>query len=121
MTSPLVSYELTTKPASSPAVSTQYREFCDWYCQLNTLLNPGSRPPFARMLVNETLDKRQLFPQEVKLSVQLGSGFPPKRAAIRSEHRFVDQLTESDRDRVAQTEQYLTIFSPVPFSEYQKK
>lgn len=121
LASPLVTYDLTTVSIGSSTVSAQYREFCDWYCQLNTLLNPGSRPPFARMVVNRALDQRQLFPQEVKLTVQTGSGFPARRMTIRSQHRFVGPLVESDRDRVSQTAQFLAIFNPVPFAEYQRK
>jgi hypothetical protein len=121
LSSPLVTYEVATTAAGCEAVSTQYREFSDWYCQLNTLLNPGSRPPFARMVVSEALDSRQLFPREVRLTLQLGSGLLPKRITIRSQHRLVGRLVESDRDRVAQTGQYLAIFPSVPFDEYQDK
>lgn len=121
LSSPLVSYELTTAAMPTPAISTAYRQFSDAYSELNALLNPGSRPPFARLVLNDVLDRRQQFPQEVKLTLQVGSGFSAKRTVIRSQHRLATTLVEADRDRVAQTGQYLTIFSPVAFEEYQKK
>lgn len=119
--SPLVHYELTTTAAPSPALLAQYRQFSDAYGQLNVLLNPGSRPPFARMVINAALERRQRFAPEVQLTVQVGSGLSAKRMVVRSQHHLVTSLVEADRDRVAQTGQYRTIFSPVPFDEYQKK
>lgn len=120
LSSPSVDYNLTTAAAESLEISQTYREFSDWYCQLNTLLNPGSRPPFARMAVNEALEKHQQFPLQVELVLRL-DGFPPKRLVIRSEHQLVRELVDADRGRVAQTDQYLAIFTPVAFEEYQKK
>jgi hypothetical protein len=120
LSSPPVTYDLLTASAESPQVAQDYREFSDWYCQLNTLLNPGSRPPFARMAVNAALERHQRLPQQVELTLR-PEGFPPKKVLIRSEHQIVGRLVDSDRDRVAQTDQYLAIFSPVAFDEYQKK
>ncbi len=119
--SPLVTYEINTASAPTEAVSNQYREFSDWNVQLNALLNPGSTPPFARMVVSNALQTRHLLPEEVKLTMRLGSGFPPKRITIRSQHSFTDQLDQSDQDRIVQTGQYLEIFRAIPFEEYQKK
>lgn len=120
LSSEAVNYQLTTENAGSSEISRDYREFCDWYCQLNTLLNPGSRPPFARMALNAAVDRYERFPQQVELALRLG-GFPPKRITVRSEHQLVRRLVESDRGRVRQTDQYLAIFTPVSFEEYQKK
>ncbi len=120
LSSEAVNYRLNTVSADDGELARQYREFSDWYSQLNTLLNPGSRPPFARMAVNAALDRYQRFPTEVELELRLG-GFPPKRITIRSEHQLVRRLVESDRGRVAQIDQFLAIFTPVDFDEYQKK
>ena len=102
-------------------LSRQYREFCDWYCQLNTVLNKGSKPPFARMIVNETLENRHLFPREVRLTMQPKGGLIPKRTTVRSEHRLIRQLVESDRQRVAQTHEFMAMYTSVDFQEYQRK
>lgn len=120
LSSESVEYSSTTAALESLEISRDYREFSDWYCQLNTLLNPGSRPPFARMALNEALEKHQRFPFQVELVLR-PEGFPPKRLVIRSEHQLVRGLVDSDRGRVAQTDQYLAIFNPVAFDEYQKK
>jgi hypothetical protein len=119
--SPWMSYRLATFDTESEAVSHQYREFCDWHCRLNTVLNPGARPPFARMIVNAALEERHLFPREVQLTIQTKAGLLPKRQTVRSEHLLIRQLVESDRQRVAQTDQFMAMYSPVAFQEYQRK
>jgi hypothetical protein len=120
--SPWMSYRLRTVPAEDAEMARQYREFCDWYCRLNTRLNPGSRPPFARMIVNEALERYGRFPQQVDLTIRpRKDGLLAKKITVRSEHQLVRQLLESDRGRVAQTDQFMAIFKPLSFDEYQRK
>jgi hypothetical protein len=120
-TNPWMTYRLTTVDVESEAMSSQYREFSDWYCRLNTVLNPGARPPFARMIVNAELENRHLFAREVDLTIQEKEGLLGKRSTVRSEHVLVRQLMESDRKRVAQTDQFLAMYTSVDFREYQRK
>ena len=120
-TSPWMSYRVTTIDAENEAISRQYGEFSDWYCQLNTLINPGARPPGARMIVNAALEQRQQFPREVQLTLRPKRGLLSKRITVRSQHLLVRRLVESDRDRVAQTDEFMGIFKPVDFQEYQKE
>jgi len=120
-TSPWMSYRLATFDTESEALSRQYREFSDWYCRLNTVLNPGARPPFARMIVNAALEDRHLFAREVHLTMQPKGGLLSKRLTMRSEHLLIRQLVESDRQRVAQTDQFLAMYASVDFPEYQRK
>lgn len=120
-TSPWLTYRLTAVDAESEEISRQYREFSDWYGRLNTMINVGARPPFARIIVNKALEDRQQFAREVHLTLRPEEGLLPKRITIRSEHRLIRRLVESDRDRVAQTDQFMAIFKPVSFTEYQEK
>jgi hypothetical protein len=119
--SPWMTYRLVTFDTESEALSRRYREFCDWYCQLNTVLNPGTKPPFARMMVNEALEEHGLFPREVHLTMRPKGGLLSKRTNVRSEHRLIRQLVESDRQRVAQTHQFMAMYTSVEFPEYQRK
>jgi len=119
--SPWMQYHLTAVDTEDAAISRAYREFSDWHCRLNTLLTPGARPPFPRMAVNAALEKRQLFPSEAHLVIHPKKGLAPKRMSIRSEHQLIRRLVESDRDRVAQTDQFMAIFRRVSFEEYQGK
>jgi hypothetical protein len=119
--SPWMTYRLKTVDVPSEALSRQYREFSDWYCRLNTFLNPGARPPFARMVVSASLDHRQQFPRQVELTIRPKENFLAKRHTVRSEHLLIRQLVESDRQRVVQTDQFMAIYTAVDFQEYQQK
>jgi hypothetical protein len=121
LTSSWVTYRVKTMAAGSEAVSRQYRTFSDWYAQLNALLNPGTRPPQARMILNEALDQRGRIPQQVQLELRHGQSLLSKRTSARSEHQLFHRLVESDRDRIAQTDQFLVIFQPVDFAQYQSR
>ena len=120
--SPWISYRVATTTAKTSDIAAQYREFCDWYCPLNTRINPGARPPFARTQVNRALERLGLLPKEVHLTVRPGGGklFGQKITA-RSEHQVIPYLVESDRARVAQTDQFMAMFPTVSFRQYQTR
>lgn len=119
LSSPLVVYRMTLRPEQDSSVVAQYHEFSDWYARLNTLLSPGSRPPFGRLLVNAALARRGATVSEVSLT--LTSGGPKQQPiTIRSEHRLVRQLTETDLDRIAEARKQIVGFKPIRFTEYRK-
>lgn len=118
---PWMTYRLVLVDAESRSISQQYREFSDWCVRLNTLLNPGSEPPFARLAVNAALAKREATAREVHRTLTPKKVFPPKRTKIRSQHRLVRRLVKADLDRVAQTRQFMQIFRPVEFERYLAK
>ena len=121
LTCPWMTYRLTTVDFDSPTTASQYREFSDWYCRLNTMLNPGARPPFSRIAVNSALQERQRFARAVQLTITPSDSLLAKRLSVRSEHRLIGQLVESDRKRVAQTDQFMAMYTSVDFREYQRK
>jgi hypothetical protein len=111
LTSPQIVYTLKTQPAKSPEAADQYREFSDWYTRFNSLANPGSTPPFARLVVNDELYKRSLVPTEVHKTV--GS------AIARTEHLVSWRLLQRDNQRIAETANQLTTFKLVNFDDFQ--
>jgi len=117
--SPWVTYRVAVEAAQSEEIARQYREFCDWHIQLNARLHPGYKQTFARLIVNEALERRQAVPREVHLTIK--SKLPFQKTTARSEHQFIRRLLQSDRDRVAQTDEFMAIFQPVAFEQYQKK
>lgn len=122
LTSPWLSYDVTTIEPSRRELLSQYLKFCDFYCLLNTRLNPGTRPPFARMELNETLESLGRMPREVRLTLRpKGDNFLAEKMSAKSEHHVVPHLLESDRSRVAQTDEFMAIFRPLPFQEYQAR
>ena len=120
LSSPWISYRLVLAPESSPSVVEQYHEFCDWYARLNTLLVPGSRPPFGRLVVNAAVAKRQATASHILLTVVSGNETKQQRTTIRSEHRVVRPLDPADLDRVAQARESLSSFKLVDFKQYRK-
>jgi hypothetical protein len=118
--SPSITYELVTVEAD-PTIVRKYREFADWSCQLNTLLTPRSRPPFARMVVNEALQRHGRFAREVHLTLKPKKGPLAKHVTARSEHLLVRHLVESDRRRVAEVDRFMALFTAVRFNEYQER
>ncbi len=119
-TSQWMTYRVATTPAPSEAVARQYREFSDWYTRLNARLNPGSKLPFARLGVNQVLERRQELPREVRLTIQPKRGSLGQKHVARSEHSLTTRLSQADEDRIGQVEQFMAIFQPVDFERYQE-
>jgi hypothetical protein len=119
-TSPWLTYRVVMSDPQSETVVRQYREFSDWYTLLNTRINPGSRLPFARLIVNEALEKHSQLPKEVHLTMRAKRGLPFQKITVRSEHHFVRTLVQSDRDRIKQSDEFMGMFRPVDLQEYQK-
>jgi hypothetical protein len=120
LSSPWLSYQVQGMAAPGPAAMAQYREFSDCYARLGPILDAAARPPFARMILNEALQKEGLIPQKLTLTLTPKRGFMPKRIVIRSEHELIDRLSQADLDRVVQAQQYMTIFSPVGLEQYKR-
>jgi hypothetical protein len=114
-----MTYRVATVPAPSEAAARQYREFSDWYVRFNAGVNPGSKLPFARLGVNQVLERRQEFPREVKLSIR-PKGQTGQKHWARSEHSVTTRLSQADEDRIGQARQYMAIFQPVDFERYQE-
>ena len=99
-------------------MAAQYREFSDRYAQFNLALNPKSRPPFPRMMLNEAIERHQGVAKEVHLTAALS----PKDAPIKitSRHQLAAQLDAADMNRVAEAREYLRSFPSVSFREYRQ-
>jgi hypothetical protein len=118
LTSSWLVYRIRGQSIDDRDVLAQYREFSDWLVQLNAMLNPGGRPPFARLALNEALGNHNMLPREVSLTIAPRKGPPAKQSTIRSEHRLQVQVAGPDLDRIKQARQALTTCRRVPFSEY---
>ncbi len=111
-------YRIVLQSVDSPQLARQYREFCDWYARLNTMLHQGAKPPTARLLVNEAISRHAATAREVRLTITPKKTFPPRRTILRSRHQVIRQVAEADLDRVTQTRQFMSIFKPVSFEQY---
>ena len=120
--SPWVIYEVETSVPVRSEVLGPYLEFCDWYSLLNARLDPKSRPPFPRMMLNQKLTDLGRMPQSVHLTVRpKGEAFLGEKSTARSKHRVIPHLLESDLSRIAQTDKFMATFQSLPFKEYQTK
>jgi hypothetical protein len=110
LTSHLESYTVTTRPVEQPEALAEYREFLDWYAQLNTLLS-GGPPPEPRLRLNEALARRKTVPLEVELT---RAGEDP----VRAEHEFHWRLSREDEERIDDVRTALASYRQVKNEEY---
>ena len=115
--SPYLTYRVDAKQGDVKA-SKQYRRFADAYAKLNTVLHPGSNPPFARMVVNETLAESTSLPKAVQ--VTYGEETDPNAPRFRSEHRYEMKLDANDKERIEAVKESLETLKVIPFGEFQK-
>lgn len=116
--SDLVNYRVTITSAENASVAAQYREFSDWYARLNAILIPGSRPPFARLQLNEALARREAIAREVTLTITAIKEGKRQPATVRSDHHLSLTLTPADMQRIEQARKSMTGYKPVPFDKY---
>ncbi len=101
---------------TGPDVAAQYREFSDWYAQFNYVLNPHSRPPFPRKVLNAALDRNHGIAKEVRLSTN--SAKSPSPTEVTSRHELAGQLEASDKKRIAEARADMQSFQHVSRKEY---
>ncbi len=117
LTSEWMMYRVKTIRPKLPAVDVQYLEYSDWQVKLNTLLRPGSLPPFPRLLLNEALEKHGRVPTEVELT-RYGQHPVKRHITIRAEHRWQWRLLESDLKRLEEANNHLVTYASVSLPEY---
>ena len=120
LTSPWVTYRIITEAAKDPAISAQYRDFSDGYSRLNAMLNPGSRPPQARLQVNEALARHEVIAREVNLTMTSMKNDTLQKTVLRSEHDFAANLTPSDLDQIQNAREARDKFKMVSYDKYEK-
>lgn len=118
LASPWMSYRLKTAPAHGREASRRYREFSDGFAKLNTLTNPASLPPFARLAVNAALDRAGALPSEVALTIVTQARPERKEITYQSRHHVQWRLLEEDLNRVAQADSDLEGFAFVPLEQF---
>jgi hypothetical protein len=122
--SPWLIYEVTADRPEEKELVRQYHEFSDWMARLNTLLNPGARPPTARLQLNQAMVQRGLLPKKVVLTIIQSSGGrsspAPAKNTIRTEHTLVPKLDASDLARIAAAQKAVREFRTTSFDVYRQ-
>jgi hypothetical protein len=116
--SPHITYRVRGNRASNPAVVQGYREFADWTAQLTTLIRQGGQPPFPRLAVNASLERRGWLPDEVERTINDPNRPRGKPAVMRSTHKFETKLYSADLKRIEEADGYATEFKLVDIKQY---
>jgi hypothetical protein len=116
LSSKLVTYAATGKPAPHADASESFKLFADWYARLNATRG-GNLPPGARLALNKELAARGLLPEEITRTT-VEPGFAGRKLLVRSRHLFNWTLSGADRKRIEEAGGYLINFRPVGFGEF---
>ncbi len=111
LASHMESYTVATTRVEHAAALAEYREFLDWYAQLNTLLS-GGPPPEPRLRLNAALARHEVVP--VKVELTRGREKEP----LRAEHKFTWRLSREDLDRIDEVRASLAAYKSVPNEEF---
>jgi hypothetical protein len=111
LASHLENYNVITTPAEHSDALAEYKEFLDWYTQLNTLLSGGGVPPEPRLRLNSVLARRKVVPLKVELT-RAGEG------PLRAEHAFIWRISQEDHKKIDDVRESLTRFREVSNEEF---
>lgn len=117
MDSPVMTYRVQGTKADTAETVRLYRQFADGYAHLNATV-PGSRPPFARLALNEKLAEQQLIPIEVEFTLRTNRSGAAQTITSRSQHEIAWGLRETDQEQIEQVGEYLVRFADVSFGQY---
>jgi len=115
--SPQLSYVAETIPAPNEDIAKAFRQYADWSSQLNFVLHGKSLMPAARLRLNEELEKQNLIP--IKVTLTLADAANSKLSA---EHSINWELEKHDRFRITEWKHLLQDgeLKFVSFQEYQR-
>jgi hypothetical protein len=111
LTSYLRTYVLETSAPAKPESLGEYREFLDWYAQLNALMNTHE-PPQPRLAVNAALAKHAVVPTRVELR-QSAPAEP-----VWAKHDFVWRLSQEDQSRIDEVRNAMGSYRDVSNEEF---
>lgn len=112
-----IRYSATCVPSDDPSIHEAYMLYADWMARLNFVLHPQSMYPSARLSLNESLRKRNMYPTEVRLFQDTND-----KSHLRAEHRISRSLDSTDRLMLTQWESKVSSgkLKEVTFREYQE-
>jgi hypothetical protein len=110
LASQLQTYTVETAPTQHQELLGEYREYLDWYAQLNTLL-VSKIPPDPRLKLNASLARHSVVPTKVELK---RGGEDP----IRAEHDFTWRLSKKDLEQIEEVHNALSSYKTVENAEF---
>lgn len=118
LSSPRWEYRVRCVEAEDPALLEVYLHYADWTRRLNAVLHPNSLFPAPRLVLNERLRARRLWPVSVEMELKV-----TPRVRLRAEHQFHWRLDARDRGNLSHWKSLLERgdLKEVPLGEYQKR
>lgn len=114
--SPQITYSYKGLYPKNAAILPVYYEFLDNFTKLNAT-DPTKIPPFARIQLNNSIRRNGRIPVEVQISVKQNALFK-KGFSAKSKHVVIDQLSDKDKQRIAQAKTEWQTFTAVNLTEY---
>jgi len=116
LSNPMIVYtaRLTSPPEEECSIA--YVQFCDATARLNAS-RPGKLPPQARLALNREFRIKKQVPQSIELRLQPSEEKP---LALRSQHQYVWQLTEEDREQLELLRSWKNEFRQVELAKFRE-
>lgn len=117
--SPLI-YAATYAPASktenAASFAIWYQQFADALKLLDSFSHESSTPPFARVVLNEAVAKKEAVPKKIVVTMQRGK----RQSKLTCTVNATWLLSDDDRARIRQIKSMLVNFREVTAGEYQR-
>ncbi|HEX4148042.1 MAG TPA: hypothetical protein VHY20_03600, partial [Pirellulales bacterium] len=110
-------YKVKTAPPKLEEMAERYVRYSNWQVKLNTLIRPGSLPPFARLKLNEALARHGRVPSEVELT-RYAQEPKNRQVTIKAEHHFFAGIGRREQKQIEEANRALVLFPSVELSEY---
>lgn len=108
----LVRYDVTTQPATSPAMAVDFGRFSDCSSRLSLLRHRGL-PPFARMAINHKLTETGTLPRETFLTIDRAGAVQKFRSTTK-----IQTLSEEDAADIATVRGMMTMYPVVDIQDF---
>ncbi|MEE2639541.1 MAG: hypothetical protein VX768_02835 [Planctomycetota bacterium] len=112
-----MTYRIVGTPSKREESFEAYVDFINWYSKLSAT-DPRQMPPFARLELNQALERHKLIPKEVERIYKPSNNLFGNRIQAKTKHYVVWQLSSKDRQRIDSALDHVTRFQEVSLSEF---
>lgn len=119
VSSDFIEYRYKGSAPRNVALMEMYNDFLEHYTLLS-VTDPVGSPPFARQHLNKSIAKRKVIPTEIKLTIKK-TPLLDRTISMKSRHTVVENLSESDVQRIRVARELLEKSKPVSLSGYRSE
>jgi|GEM_PF-6376943 len=114
LSSKILTYQAKMNLNVKPEQAAAYANFCDWNAKMDRTVRPASLPADARLELNAAMLATGGIPSEIVLSI----GEDKEAHLVKSQHTFVNELSEKDLQRIKAAQTTLDECKQVPLEKY---